>query len=302
MSTSTAPPDNVRRLRPGSPGYPALLETIDDPPALLYVRGTLPVEPGIAMVGSRRCTAYGRRVAYRLAIDVARCGFAVISGLARGIDAAAHRGALDGGGRTVAVLPTGIDTVYPPSHERLAGQIARHGALVSEFEPAMPVYPSNFHQRNRIIAGLAAAVVVVEAAHKSGTKITVKFALDYNRDVLAVPGPIDSRTSQGANGLIVEGAALCSGIDSVLDHLPEWARQLAGPRLETARVAAANRLTGLSPAAGVVLDAIPADAGCSVEHLVAATGLPVPELLAALTDIEARGLIRSVGGRRYERM
>jgi DNA processing protein len=295
-------PDNVQRLCPGERGYPELLAMISDPPAELYVRGALPREPGIAMVGSRRCTAYGRRIAYRLAIDVARCGFAVISGLARGIDAAAHRGALDGGGRTVAVLPTGIDTIYPPSHEHLARQIARTGALVTEFEPGTPVFPSNFHQRNRIIAGLAAAVVVVEAAHQSGTKITVKFALDYNRDVLAVPGPIDSRTSQGANGLIVEGAALCSGIDSILAHLPEWAKPEAEPMLETVRAAAAKRVANLDAVARSVFEAVPADTGCSVEYLVAATGLPVPALLAALTDVEARGLIRSIGGRRYERV
>lgn len=296
-----AVPADVGQLRLGDEGYPELLAEIDTPPTALYVRGEIPDEPAIAMVGSRECTAYGRRVAYRLAVQVARCGFTVVSGLARGIDAAAHTGALDGDGRTVAVLPTGLDTIYPTSHTNLARRIARTGAIVTEYDPGTRVHPGNFHQRNRIIAGLAVATVVVEAARKSGTKITVKYALANNRDVLAVPGPIDSPTSAGANELILEGAAPCTGIEALLAQLPAWARERAVPRLDDARDQAAARAADLSPAARTVLDALPQQGSCGVDHLAAATGLPVNQLLAALTDVESRGLIRSVGGQRYER-
>jgi len=295
-------PSGVTCLRRGERTYPKLLGKIGDPPEVLFVRGELPGGPAIAVVGSRECTAYGRRIAYRLAVDIARCGFVVVSGLARGVDAAAHRGALDGDGKTVAVLPTGIDRIYPPSNTKLARRIEHAGAVITEFEPRTTAFPANFHQRNRIIAGMAVATVVIEAARQSGTKITVKYALEYDREVLAVPGPIDSRTSEGANELIVEGAAPCTGIDSLLQQLPEWARRGAVDRLETVRHAGTDLVAGLPPPARAVLAAIPADRGCGVDHLVAATGLPIPRLLAALTDIEARGLIRSVGGQRYERM
>ncbi len=292
----------VRRLHRRSKGYPKILKTIDDPPELLYARGEVPSAPGIAVVGSRECTEYGRRIAYRLGVDIARCGFTVVSGLARGIDAAAHRGALDGGGKTVAVLPTAIDDVYPRGHVRLAERIARCGALLTEFASKERVYPSNFQQRNRIIAGLAAATVVVEAAHKSGAKITVKFALEYNREVLAVPGPVGSPTSAGANSLIAEGAAVCTGIDSLLRQLPVTVRAHAAPLIQAAREVDLEAARGLDTAGRAVLAAMPDHAGCGVDYLAAATSLPVGELLAALTDIEVRGLIRSVGNQRYERV
>jgi len=291
-------PVQAQHLGLDSARYPAALREINDPPTLLHVLGTLPVAPSIAVVGSRECSGYGRRVAYRLAVDIVRCGFAVVSGLARGIDAAAHCGALDGGGLTVAVLPTGLDRIYPPAHRGLAQRIARAGALVTEFAPETRVYPSNFHQRNRIIAGLTAATVVVEAAHKSGAKITAKFALDYNREVLAVPGPVGSRTSEGTHSLIAEGAALCTGIDSLLQQLPAPLRALAAaptPAQRTGETAA-----GLGAPARAILEAIPRHASCGVDHLVGATGLPVPVLLAALTNMEVRGLIRCVGSQHYE--
>lgn len=294
-------PDGVETLRLGEDAYPKLLAEIDAPPERLHVWGELPAEPAIAMVGSRACTAYGRRVAYRLALQVARCGFPVVSGLARGVDAAAHTGALDGDGHTVAVIPTGLDTIYPATHTNLARRIARRGAVVTEYEPGTRVHAGNFHRRNRIIAGLAVATVVVEAAHKSGTKITVKFALANNRDVLAVPGPIDSPTSAGANELLAEGAAPCTGIESLLAHLPVWARQRAARRLDDARDEATALESDLSATARAILEAIPRHTSRGVDQLAAATGLPVNELLAALTDIESRGLIRSVGGQRYER-
>jgi DNA processing protein len=285
-----------------SSDYPAALEKINDPPELLYAKGRLPAGHGIAVVGSRECTPYGRRMAYRLATEIAAAGFAVVSGLARGVDAAAHRGALDGNGLTVAVLPSGIDRVYPPRHEKLAARIAKSGAVVTEFKPGTWVHAGSFHRRNRIIAGLAVAVVVVEAAHRSGAKITANFALQYNREVLAVPGPVGSPTSDGANFLLAEGAAVCTGIDSLLQQLPLPLQNRAAARLDEARNVASVGVEGLDPAARAVLEAMPKGAICSVEQLAAATELRPGSLLAALTQIEVRGLIRSLGAQRYERV
>ncbi len=302
-----ARPENARgarvhTIRRRSKGYPHLLEQIDDPPDRLHVRGELPPGDGIAVVGSRECSGYGRRLAYRLSLDIVRCGFTVVSGLARGIDAAAHRGALDGDGLTVAVLPAGIDRLYPRRHVNLASRIARSGALVTEFDPGTEVHRGSFHQRNRIIAGLAVAVVVVEAAHRSGAKITANYALQYNREVLAVPGPVGSSTSEGANSLIAEGAAVCTGIQSLLRQLPRHVRNRARPRLRKAREEISAHIEGLDSVARAVLAAIPPHQSCSVEELAAATAVSPGRLLAALTEIELRGLIRAVGSQRYERV
>jgi DNA processing protein len=285
-----------------SPHYPVSLREIVDPPESLYIWGGLTEAPGIAIVGSRECTEYGRRTAYRLAVDLVRCGFTVVSGLARGIDAAAHRGALEGGGRTVAVLPTGTDRIYPPGHVELAHQIARAGAVVTEFPPQTRVHASNFHQRNRIIAGLAAATVVVEAARKSGAKITVKYAVQYDREVMAVPGPIDSRVSQGANDLIAEGAAPCTGIDSLWRQLPESTRAAATPPGDTTERQQARKAAGLKSPAAEVFAAFGDLESCGVDRLLATTGLPIGTLLVTLTDLEVRGLVRSVGSQRYKRV
>ena len=288
-------------LKRRSEGYPELLGRIADPPEKLYVRGKIPDAPGIAIVGSRECSAYGRQTAYRLGADVVRAGFVVVSGLARGIDAAAHVGALDVGGETIAVLPCGIDTVYPPGHAELAARIGGCGAVVTEFEPGADVRRWSFLQRNRIIAGLAVATVVVEAAEQSGAKITAKFALEYDRDVMAVPGPVGSRTSVGANSLLAEGAGVCTGIDSLLGYVSDAYSGAAHSRLQRARDGAAAAARGLDDRARMVLEAMP-DAGvCGVEQLATATSLSVGELLGLLTDIEVRGLIRSVGNQRYER-
>jgi len=281
--------------------YPEPLNRISDPPDALYVRGEISDAPRIAIVGSRDCSEYGRQIAYRLAADIVRAGFVVVSGLARGIDAASHVGALDAGGETIAVLPCGIDTVYPRRHIRLAARIAGQGAVVTEFEPGTPVRRSSFMERNRIIAGLAAATVVVEAAHRSGAKITASYALQYDREVMAVPGPVGSRTSAGANSLLAEGAAVCTGIESLLAQLPVSYREAGQRRLELSREKRAAVVCGLDDGARSILEAIPETGCCGVEHLAAATSLPIGELLALLTDMEVRGLIRSIGSQRFER-
>jgi len=204
----------------GDEGYPADLREIHDPPARLFVRGSLPDRPMIAIVGSRRATPYGLRVAYRLAADLSCRGVAVVSGLARGIDAAAHRGALSGPTPTVAVMATGLDRVYPPEHTELAEQIAATGALVTEAPEGTAPVPSRFPVRNRIISGLSKGVVVVEAAMRSGALITARTAAEEGRDVFAVPGSVENPLTEGTHALLRDGATLVRDVDDILWEFP----------------------------------------------------------------------------------
>jgi DNA processing protein len=241
----------------GTPDYPASLATISTPPHLLYVRGTIEAADAnaVALVGSRHCTAYGRRVAERLAADLVRAGMTVVSGLARGVDGCAHRGALQAGGRTLAVLACGLARVYPPEHKELAGQVAASGALLSEAAMAMEPMAGMFPARNRIISGMSRAVVVVEAAEKSGALITASHAADQGRPVFAVPGPIDSPASGGTHALIRQGAVLCRGVEDVLEGAgghpgARAAGRGSGRRAHAARGAAAGAGRGAAAPVG----------------------------------------------------
>lgn len=204
-----------------SPVYPALLKEIVDPPPFLWLKGdpAILARPAVAVVGARAATPTGLRVGYDLGRDLAGAGLVVISGLARGIDAAAHLGALDVGGVTVAVLGSGLDRIYPPEHIVLAGRIVEQGVLVSEFVPGAPPRGPHFPLRNRIISGLSRAVVVVEASEKSGTLITARTALDQGRDVLAVPGSVAGGQYRGCHGLIKDGARLVETVKDVLEEI-----------------------------------------------------------------------------------
>jgi len=204
-------------------GYPARLRAIVDPPAVLGVEGRAEVldTGGVAIVGSRAATRYGLDVAHELARALAQRGVTIVSGMARGVDAAAHRGALEAGGWTIAVLACGLDRTYPPEHRRLRGEIAESGAVVSEMPPGVPPRAPYFPLRNRLISGLVDVVVVVEARERSGSLITVRHALVQGREVLALPGPIDAPTSAGPNRLLGEGAAPLLSVQDVLDRLPE---------------------------------------------------------------------------------
>lgn len=275
-------------LSPEDDGYPVLLRAIHDPPRRLWVRGALGEGPCVAIVGARACSAYGRTVAEDLAAALAARGIVVVSGLARGIDAAAHRGALRAGS-TVAVLPNGIHRIYPVSHRNLAAAVARAGAVVAEFDNAEPPAPWHFPRRNRIIAGLSHCTVVVEAGERSGARITADLALDYDRDVLVVPGNITSPVSRGCNALLAEGARPCIGPDDVLAALPDGVRAALRPpdAAEPAHVAGvAARVLRRCRELGPV----------TLGTLASGLGLPLPELLATVSDLEADGHLSVRGG------
>lgn len=204
-----------------NPDYPDLLRTIDEPPLGLYYKGTLPKndEMCFSIIGSRRCSEYGAEVAQKFARDLAKNDFIIVSGMARGIDSMAHRGAINGGGKTVAVLGCGVDLCYPAENERLMAKIIENGCVISEYPPGTPAYSSNFPQRNRIISGLSMGLLVIEAGKKSGTLITVDRALDYGRTVFAVPANITSALSEGTNQLIKEGCPPVTSVEDILFEL-----------------------------------------------------------------------------------
>ncbi|MFM7108392.1 MAG: DNA-processing protein DprA [Planctomycetaceae bacterium] len=295
---------NVRIVLHGAADYPALLGQIDDPPGLLFVRGGfLPCDAmAIAIVGSRHATAYGRKIAWRLAGGLARAGYTVVSGLARGIDAAAHRGALDAGGRTIAVLGGGVLAVYPPEHDDLATEIAGRGAVVSESPPLAEPGRGAFPQRNRIVSGLSLGTIVVQGAETSGAMITARLAGEQGREVFAVPGPIDCRMSRGCHRLIRDGARLVEGVDDVLDELgPLFAAATSADGREV-RVPAELQLGDVERS---VLDAVDAEAtdggAAGIDEVVAATGLATSQVLATLGVLEMRRILRRLPGNRVAR-
>lgn len=275
----------VRLLAWGESDYPYLLAHTYDPPPMLWLRGTLPDASArtVAIVGSRHPTASGRTLARAMARELAASGLTVVSGLALGIDGEAHRGALDAGGPTVAVLGSGLQRIYPAAHVALAEQVTRAGVLVSELPLQAPPYRSHFPRRNRVIAGWAKGVVVVEAAARSGALVTARVANDEGREVMAVPGHPSSETAAGTNALIREGAALVRGAADVAREL-EW--PLAAPP---------------APEREPLLHALRADAGTSLDELCQRSGLPIPALLQRLSELELERKVRRLPGALYVR-
>ena len=303
---------NVQIVQRTQPEYPSLLHDIHDTPPLLYVRGTL--EPSdqfaIALVGSRRCTPYGLRVCEKLSRSLGRAGLTVVSGLARGIDAAAHRGAMKGGGRTLAVVANGLEEIYPPEHAELADQIAGSGAILTEMPMRQKPLAGLFPQRNRLIAGLCLGVVVIEAAPRSGSLLTAQHALEQNREVLAVPGPVDSLSSRGCHQLIRDGAKLVSSVEDILEEL---APQIRGRLPRTDQVPTGPQapapVTAESPTAARSLseqelsilgqlDDLPRPA----DDLIGRTGLTASQVMATLSVLEMRRLIRRMPGNQFVRV
>lgn len=284
----------------GASGYPPRLLDLPDPPERLHVRGRVPTATCVAIVGSRAASAYGLARATELAGDLAAAGLVVVSGLARGIDTAAHRAALAAGAVTMAVLPGGLDPVTPPANAALADEIARGGALVSEWPDGTNVRPGRFLERNRLIAALAAVVVVVEAAERSGALSTAYAALRLARPCLAVPGDVDRPTSRGCHALLRRGARVCENLADILEHLPEVAGAAATARAEEHGSATATAMAPPATVAGALLALLergPAD----VEALAARAGVDVSEALAALLVLEWSGAVVSLPGQRWSR-
>jgi len=280
-------------LAPADPGYPALLRAIHDPPARLYVRGSIPPGPTVAIVGSRRATGYGRRVAHAIARDLASLGVIIVSGLARGIDAAAHRGALAAGGTTVAVMATGLDRIYPSEHEELAADIARTGALMTEAVPGTAPQPGRFPVRNRIISGLSLGVVIVEAAERSGALITARMALEQGREVFAVPGSIENPLTHGSHRLIQDGAKLVHTVDDVITELPALVSLRARVGARTRTYARADSGPP-DPDLRAVWELLDWDHPRHHGELAVALQLPVQEVSRRLTLLEVGNYIIGV--------
>ena len=275
----------LRFLARSDPGFPPLLRAIHDPPPGLFLRGAADVEllarPAVAIVGARACSAYGRQVARSLGRDLAVAGLIVVSGLARGVDAEAHRGALETSVPTVAVLGCGIDRDYPATHRELAKQVAATGLLVSEYAPGVEPAPWRFPARNRIVAGLCAATVVVEARERSGALITADFALEEGREVLAVPGEITSTLSAGSNGLLRLGATPLTCAQDVLEGY--------------GLVVSSAGSIDVGETASSVLEQVRAGPA-GADELARATGLSAGELAVVLTELELAGLVSEEDG------
>jgi DNA processing protein len=298
-------PDGARVLSLGSAEYPRLLAELPEAPPALFVQGRLVPEDAlaVAIVGSRRATEHGRRLTERLAFDLAARGVTVVSGLARGIDSAAHEGALRAGGRTVAVLGSGLDVIYPRENRRLATRVTQMGALVSQFPPGTPPLGHHFPARNRVMAGLALGVVVVEAEERSGSLITAGAAGEFGREVMAVPGRALAPESRGTHRLIKDGAALVEAWDDVVAALPErWRRcvrpvAVASPGQEDdaavptgAPGGEAERLLGLI-----------GDGSVTVEEMIERSGMPSGRAAALLLGLELTGRVRQLPGKRFVR-
>lgn len=284
---------NFKRLSTRAPEYPELLKHIFDPPSLLNVWGNMPdlnEHPPIAIVGSRKPTDYGRENAVNIARGLAKAGFAVISGLAYGIDSIAHKATLEAEGVTVAVLGSGLNNIYPVSHKKLAEEIVNNkGAVVSELDDTMPGLPHHFPKRNRIISGMSLGIIVIEAAINSGTLITARSALEQGREVFAVPGPIGNVSTAGTHRLIREGAALIESAQDVIDILDNklskpWKTKFSGQSF------------GIGDKERKLLDLLD-ECRLSIDEMVEKSGLASQNVLAAITILEASELIKEDGGK-----
>jgi DNA processing protein len=272
--------------------YPPSLTALIDPPPALWVRGSTAVfgPPAVAIVGSRAGSPYALAVAERLAADLASCGVVVVSGLARGVDSAAHRGTLAAAGTTIAVLGSGADVVYPREHQDLADEIVERGALVSELAPGTRPLAHFFPMRNRIISGLSRAVVVIEAGEQSGSLITARCALEQGRDVLAVPGNVLSGRNRGGHALLRDGAKIVETADDILEELGF----AAGPR--------GGAGPGRTSASDPILDCLLPGEPCDLDLIAERSGLAVARLLPRLAELELLGLVRRAGGGRFMRV
>jgi DNA processing protein len=282
---------NINILTWNDPNYPPHLKEVDQPPPILYTRGEMTLEDhwAVAIVGTRQVTSYGRQVTEDLASVLAHNGVTVVSGLARGVDAVAHSAALKAGGRTVGILGSGVDKIYPPEHRQMAERMMTQGAVMSDYAPGTPPESSNFPPRNRIISGLSMAVVVIEAGETSGALITAGFAADQGREVFAVPGNIIAPQSKGTNRLIANGARPLLRPEDVLEAL-DLTRNVE--RREIRRVVPAD-------ATETALLEILSHEPLHVDEIRSQCGLSIEKVSATLTMMELKGMVRQVGGMNY---
>ncbi len=291
---------DVRILFPWEPEFPRLLVELPDPPMLLYIRGELRATDGlaIAIVGTRGASQYGRSQAERFARGLARAGLTIVSGLARGIDAAAHHGAIEAEGRTIAVLSSGVAEVYPPQHAELGERIVSHGALISEMPPGSKPKKGMFPQRNRLISGLAMGTLVVEAAERSGALITARLAGEQGREVFALPGLVSTPNARGCHRLIRDGAHLVQDPEDVLTELGPLVEGISISPEQTVRHAAELQLNEQENAVLQAIDIQPTD----INVVVVTSGLPVSRVLSTLSVLEMRRLVRRVSGQLVQRV
>jgi len=280
--------------------YPQLLTEIADPPGILFVRGEiLPVdELCVAIVGTRHATHYGRRQAERFAYELAKAGFTVVSGLARGIDAAVHRGAIKAQGRTLAFLGGGVSKIYPPEHLDLAEEVVANGAVISEAAPLVSPIAGAFPQRNRLISGVSLGVLIVEAAARSGALITGKTAMEQNREVFALPGQIDNPVARGTNSLIKDGAALVQSIDDIIDQLGPLRQPIRSNEQQTVLAPAELKLSDQEQSILQQIDTTPTPVDTVVEN----SGIPVQRVLSTLSILEMKRLIQRNSGNMVQRV
>ena len=300
--------------------YPSRLKEIDTPPLVLYIRGELTSEDAlsISLVGSRDAKDYGRKVGYRLSFQLAQRGFTIVSGLAKGIDTSAHRGALEAGGRTIAVMGNGLSFIYPATNSDLAEKITASGALISEFPMGVKPKPRNFPRRNRIISGLTLGTVVVEASNRSGALITARLAGEQGREVFAVPGEIFSELSTGTHKLINNGAKLINTVDDLLNELPPYVlnqiqsesaqeppvekpdtkSEVVQPSREAPQPVQSTPPPDLTPDEKTVFDAIETPSS-HIDTIVRTTQLPIGQVSSVLLMLELKGIVQQLPGKQF---
>jgi DNA processing protein len=285
------------------PRYPRLLKEIYDPPMVLYTAGNLDETlslPCVALVGARRASTYGMNVTVQLARDLATRGLTIVSGFARGIDSAAHRGALEAKGKTLAVLGAGLDVNYPKEHKKLAEEIRESGAIITEFSTGTQPLPQNFPFRNRVISGVSLGVMVVEAAQNSGSLITARLALEHNRELFAVPGNITSANSYGPNYLIKSGAKLVQYWRDVVEELPyDVSKRILSQEAQAQPSAAEQLALPLNENEVKVLKLLSFDSSLHVDELLIQSGLTSPELMQVLLELEVKDKIRQLPGKNF---
>ena len=293
----------VRVLLAGTTGYPGLLGEIHDPPTVLYARGNpgALAPPRVAVVGTRRPTVYGLRMAGEFGADLGERGLCVVSGLARGVDAAAHRGCLEKDGTTIAVLGNGIDTIYPREHQQLAERITQKGLIISEFPPGTAPSPRNFPIRNRIVSGISLGTLVIEAGERSGSLITARLAMEQNREVFALPGNVTSPLSLGPNFLIKHGAKLAQRWQDIVDELPEEIRRDIFLK-ESAQTSDKPEANPVSEDGARILELLKEDETVHFDRLVERFGLGISRLSFELMELETAGLARQLPGSMYVKL